>query len=164
MLNNQTVLLQTAKALAISGHGAIPVRVLWDNGSSQLSHITLTTSLQSNVRLVLIHQKRLHLNTFGSDTFAMKAFDVVQFLLQGSIQQTTIEITACASPVICSCLPALTDVTKYACLAEKELADDYTDQESGGIDVLIDSNYYWSVVTDEVVNGDSEPVAVNSVF
>ena len=74
------------------------------------------------------------MNTFGSDTFAMKACDVVQLLLQGSIQQTTIKITACTSPVICSCLPALIDVTKYAHLAENELADNYTDQESGGME------------------------------
>ena len=77
---------------------------------------------------------------------------MVQFLLQEPRQQTTIEITACTSPVICFCLPALSDVTKYAHLAELELADDYTDQESGGIDVSIASNYYWSVVTCEVVN------------
>ena len=160
MPGNQVVLLQTATATAISGHGAIPVRVLLDNGS-QLSYIT--TSLQSRLRLAPIRQERLHLNTFGSDTFATKACDVVQFLLQGPGQQT-IEITACTSPVICSRLPALIDVTKYAHLAELELADDYTNPESGGIDVLIGSNYYWSVVTGEMVSGVSGPVAVNSVF
>ena len=91
-------------------------------------------SLQSRLRLALIHQEKLHLNTFGSDTFATKACDVVQFLLQGSGQQT-IETTTCTSPVVYSCLPALIDVTKYAHLAELQLADDYTDPESGGIDV-----------------------------
>ena len=45
MPGNQVVLLQTARATAIGGHGAIPVRALLDNGS-QLSCITM--SLQSN--------------------------------------------------------------------------------------------------------------------
>ena len=121
----------------MSGYGAIPVIVLLDNGS-QLSYIT--TSLQSKLRLTPIHQERLHPNTFGSDIFAMKACDVVQFSLQGPRQQT-IEIIACTLPVMCPRLPALIDVTKYVHLAEFELADDYTDQESGGIDVLIGSNY-----------------------
>ena len=160
MPSNQVVLLQTARAIAISGHSAIPVRVLLDNGS-QLSYVT--TSLQSRLRLAPIHQEKLHLNTFGSDTFAMKACDVVQFLLQGPGQQT-IEITACTSPVICSHLPALIDVTKYEHLAGLQLANDYADSESGGIDVLIGSNYYRSVVTGEMVNGVSGPVAVNSTF
>ena len=115
------------------------------------------------LKLAPIHQKRLHLNTFGSDTFATKECDVVQFLLQGPGQQA-IEMTACTSPVICSRLPALIDVTKYAHLAELQLADDYTDPESSGIDVLIGSNYYWSVVTGKMVNEVSGPVAVNSVF
>ena len=52
----------------------------------------IITSLQPKLRLAPIHQERLHLNTFGSDIFAMKACDVVQFLLQGPEQQTTIEI------------------------------------------------------------------------
>ena len=38
---NQTVLLQTASAIAISAHGTVPIRALLDNGS-QLSYITTT--------------------------------------------------------------------------------------------------------------------------
>ena len=61
-------------------------------------------------------------------------------------------------------MPALVDVTKYAHLTDLELADHRNEQSSGPIDVLIGSNYYWSIVTGELVKGDSGPVAMNSVF
>ena len=132
-----------------------------DSGS-QLSYIT--TSLQSKLRLKPIFQERLHLNTFGSETFATKTWDVVKLSLQRPGHTSTIEITACTSPVICSSLPALVDVTKYEHLADLELADECTGQWTDCIDVLIGSNYYWSVVTGEVLNSDSGPVAMKSVF
>jgi len=42
-----------------------------------------------------------------------------------------------------------------------QLADNYRGA-SGEIDVLIGSNYYWNVVSGDVVKGDHGPVAVNS--
>ena len=159
--NNQTVLLQTARAIAISAHGTVPIRALLDNGS-QLSYIT--TTLQSKLKLEPIRREKLHLNTFGSDTFATRTCDVVHLSLQGPGRSDTIEITACTSPTICSSLPTLVDVTKYAHLTDLELADHCDEQSNGPIDVLIGSNYYWSVVTSEMVKGDSGPVAVNSIF
>ena len=159
--NNQTVLLQTARAISISAYGTVPIRALLDNGS-QLSYIT--TTLQSKLRLEPIRREKLHLNTFGSNTFATKACDVVRLSLQRPGQSDTIEIIACTSPTICSSLPALVDVTKYAHLTDLELADHCNEQSSGPIYVLIGSNYYWSIVTGELVKGDSGPVAMNSVF
>ena len=76
--NNQTVLLQTAHAIATSLYGTVPIRALLDNGS-QLSYIT--TTLQSRLRLEPIRREKLHLNTFGSDT---KACDVARLSLQRS--------------------------------------------------------------------------------
>ena len=56
------------------------VQELLDN-SSKLSCII--TSLQLKLKLEPIHQEKLHLNTFGSDTFATKACDVVHLSMQG---------------------------------------------------------------------------------
>ena len=139
MLKNQTVLLQTARAVAISSIGAIPVRLLLDNGS-QLSYIT--TSLQSKLKLESLRKERLHLNTFGSDTFSARTCDVVCLSLQRPGYTDTIDILACTSPTICSSLPALVDITKYSHLTDIELADNFTDHEASSIDVLIGSNYY----------------------
>ena len=164
MLKNQTVLLQTARVVAISSHGAIPVRLLLDNGS-QLSYIT--TSLQSRLKLEPLRKERLHLNTFGSDTFSARTCDVVCLSLQRPGYTDTIDIMACTSPTICSSLPALVDITKYSHLKDIELADNFTDHEASSIDVLIGSNYYnnnWSVVNGELRKGDSGPVAMNSIF
>ena len=54
--NNQTVLLQTARAIATSLYGTVPIRALLDNGS-QLSYIT--TSLQSRLRLEPIRRREI---------------------------------------------------------------------------------------------------------
>ena len=71
---------------------------------------------------------------------------------------------AYTSPTICSILPALVDITKYSHLTYIELADNFTDHEASSIDVLIGSNYYWSVVNGELRKGESGPVAMNSIF
>ena len=71
---------------------------------------------------------------------------------------------ACTPPVICSSLPVLVDVTKYPHLTDLQLADNNCTDQTNNIDVLIGSNYYWSVVTGELVKGNSGPVAMNSVF
>ena len=118
----------------------------------------ITTTLQSKLRLEPICREKLHLNTFGSDTFATKACDVVRLSLQRPGRSDTIEIISCTSPTICSSLPALVDVTKYAHLTDLELADHCNEQSSGPIDVLIGSNYYWSIVTGELMKRDSGPV------
>ena len=113
------------------------------------------------MRLEPIRRDKLH---FGSDSFTTRACDVVRLSLQRPGRSDSVEIIACTSPTICSSLPALVDVTKYAHLTDLELADHCNEQNSGSIDVLIGSNYYWSIVTGELVRGDSGPVAMNSAF
>ena len=50
------------------------------------------------MKLEPIRREKLHLNTFGSDTFATKAWDVVRLSLQRPGQSDTIEIIAYTSP------------------------------------------------------------------
>ena len=52
------------------------------------------------------------------------------------------EIIAFTLPNVCSSLPALIDVTKYAYLTDLKQADHCNGQSSGLVDVLIGSNYY----------------------
>ena len=101
--NNKRV--ADCQAIVINGGEAVPVQMLLDNGS-QLSYVT--TSLQSR-------QERLYLNTFGSKTFTTKGCDVVKLLLQRPGHLETIELTARTSPVVCSGLPTLIDVSKHVC-------------------------------------------------
>ena len=74
-----------------------------------------------------------------------------------------LEIVARTSPVICSSLPSLVNVSKYAHLKCLDLADSGS-LRRGDIDILIGSDYYWQVVTGDIVNGDSGPVAMGSIF
>ena len=160
MDSKQVVLLQTAQVEAVGEHATIPVRILLDNGS-QLSYIT--TSLKSRSRLKPVQQERLSLNTFGSDSFTAKGCDVVKLVLQRPGSTERFEIIAHTSPVICSSLPALINVKKYAHLQGLELANN-GHLNKGEIDILIGSDHYWQVVTGDIVNGDCEPVAMSSIF
>ena len=76
-----------------------------------------------------------------------------------------LEITARTSLVICSNLPELVNASKYTHLQGLDLADTCSSSNhQGGIDVLIGSDYYWQIVTGDVVSGESGPVAMNSIF
>ena len=154
------VLLQTAHVEAIGDQAAVPVRVLLDNGS-QLSYIT--TSVKTRLNLKPIRQERLSLNTFGSNSFTTRGCDVVRLALQKPGHSERLEITARTSPVICSNLPVLVNASKYIHLQGLDLADSSSNHQ-GGIDVLIGSDYYWQIVTGDVVSGESGPVAMNSIF
>ena len=79
------------------------------------------------------------------------------------IAKAGLEIMAHTSPVICSSLPAIVNVSKYVHLQGFDLADSGQLYRSG-IDILIGSGYYWQVVTGDIVNTDCRPVAMSSVF
>ena len=80
--NHRTVLLQTAHATAFASPNgpSLPVRVLFDNGS-QLSYVTETLKRQLNLKSMKI--EKLHLNTFGHNSFRTQECAVVSFYLQG---------------------------------------------------------------------------------
>ncbi|XP_028407174.1 uncharacterized protein LOC114529561 [Dendronephthya gigantea] len=142
--NRRTVLLQTARAVAFNEktNQSTSVRVLFDNGS-QRSYVT--DNVRSRLGLKATEKEKLKLNTLkkpGADE--------------------SISIDALSYPVICSPLPSKIDVD-LPHLAGLELADDWEDPR-GSIDILIGSDYYWSVVTGEVVQGSDGcgPAAVTS--
>ena len=114
-------------------------------------------------RLNLKHTKieRLHLNTFGSHNYKTQACAVVRLYLRAHHQGEPVAISALTSPVICSPLPSAIRVDRYPHLSDLQLADE-SSTPRGEIDVLIGSNFYWSIVTGEVVKADEGPVAVNS--
>ena len=123
----------------------------------------ITTSFKSRLKFKSVHQERLSLNTFGSDSFATRGCDVVTMMLQKPGTNEGLKIVAHTSPVICSSLPSLVNVSKYAHLKCLDLADSCS-LCRGDTAILIGSDYYWQVVTGEIVNGDSGPVAMSSIF
>ena len=53
------------------------------------------------------------------------------------------------------------EISKYPCLADLELADDFPDN-SGEIDLLIGSDFYWTIATHEVLRTNGGPTAMSS--
>ena len=72
------------------------------------------------------------------------------------------ELTALKFPAICSALPNKINVIDFPHLDGLEFADQFDDNDS--IDVLIGSDYYRDIVSDETVKGENGPTAVSSKF
>ena len=91
----------------------------------------------------------------------MQSCAVVKLHLKGLDQKEPISISALTSPAICSPLPSAVKLEDHPKLCGLPLADRCL-RPKGEIDVLIGSNFYWSIVTGEVVREENGLVAVNS--
>ena len=116
--------------------------------------------MQQCLGLRPIRREKLRVNTFGSSSFNTNPCDIIQVHIQSTSNGETLSIIACTSAVICSPLPRLIDASVYSHFEGLQLAD--ASDSAQGIDVLIGSDYYWSVVTRETIVGDTGPVAVSS--
>lgn len=65
--------------------------------------------------------------------------------------------------IICSALPSTINMKGYAYLNDLPLADSGVDNKDL-IDILVGSNYYWSIVTGNLQRGEDGPVTVSSRF
>ena len=76
-----------------------------------------------------------------------------------------IEIQVLSFPTICSMLKTPVAVNQYSHLQDLDLADmAVSGDQSNQIDILIGSDYYWHVVTGDIIRGESGPVALSSHF
>ena len=154
------VLLQTATAIARNEDGSksTQVKILFDSGS-QRSYVT--DDLKSKLGLKSAKTEMLHLNTFGEKKFRRQKCELLTLLLEDRNKEV-VEISALSFPAICSPLPSRVDANSYPHLHGLDLADSSEFQDS--IDVLIGSDFYWDLVTTEIVRGDFGPTAINSKF
>ena len=115
-----TVLLQTAKAMAVNDVNSktARVRILLDTGSQRTY---ITSQLKSKLNLSPVKSETLHLNTFGDERYTKQQCDVVNLRLQGS--QGEIEISALCFPKICLAVSAKVNIDNYAHLQDLKLAD-----------------------------------------
>ena len=156
------VLLQTAATYAqgLNDSSPVPVRILLDSGS-QRSYVT--TALKERLKLAALKTETLNLNTFGDDRFTRQRCELVKLSLRG--KEDDVEISALCFPKICSPLSTSLDVSRYPHLQGLDFADaSVVDGSQQNIDILIGSDFYFEILTGEVVRGDSGPVAVNSKF
>lgn len=105
----------------------------------------------------------LNLNTFRDNRFTKQQCDLVKLLPRG--KEDDVEISALYFLKICSPLSASLDVSHYPHLQGLDFANGRViDGSQLNIDILIGSNFYFEILTSEVVLRDSSPVAVNSKF
>ena len=156
------VLLQTATVYAVNPENfrKIKVRVLFDSGS-QRSYIT--SSLKSRLGLSTSKKETVHLNTFGQDQFKKQSCEGVRLDLQSLDGDFVIQMKALAFPVVCSPVATRLDVNEFQHLEGLEFADEI-DGRSEMIDILLGADYYYKVVTGEIIKGDTGPTAVASKF
>ena len=157
----RTVLLQTARAIATNNdtNSTTQVRILFDSGS-QRSYVT--ERVCAKLRLNPIHTEKLQVNTFGGEHFKTKQCKFVRFDIHKPSSSERVTLTAISYPMICSTLPSIMKVYKYAYLSSLELADCPRDTGIDVIDVLVGSDYYWNFVTGETCRGTDGPVAIRS--
>ena len=152
------VLLQTI-ATNHDRSKSVPVRILFDNGS-QRSYVT--DSLKSKLGLSSTSSETLHLNTFGENAYRKQRCQVVTLPLKTKTDEF-VEISALNFPVICSPLTKRVNIDRYPHLRYLELAD-HSEPGEESIDILIGSDYYWDLVTNEIIQGEFGPTAINSKF
>ena len=157
------VLLQTARAMAVDENReyCVPVRILLDTGSQQ-SYVT--ENLCSKLNLKAVKRENLTLNTFGENRYKKQRCDRVELYLQKPGNSETVKISALKYPEICSALPSRVNVHDYPHLQDLEFAENFNNDGHDTIDVLIRSDYYWDIITNESIRADSGPTAVSSKF
>lgn len=90
---------------------------------------------------------------------------MVQLSLKGRDGSRKIE--ALCFPSICSPLTTTIDISLYPHLLDLQLSDLNIlegRQSDSSIDILIGPDYYFDILTGEIVRGESGPVAINSEF
>lgn len=155
------VLLQTPTTIATNHDRSksVPVQILFDNGS-QRSYVT--DSIKSKLGLSSTSSENLHLNTFGENAYRKQRCQVVTLPLKTKTNEF-VEISALNFPVICFPLTKRVNIDRYPQLRYLELAD-HSEPGQESIDILIGSDYYWDLVTNEIIQGEYGPTAVNSKF
>ena len=102
----------------------------------------------------------MHLNTFGTASHKTQSCSVVKLSLQKLGRDEIITISVLSSPFT---VPSAVDIRRFAHLNELPLADSSSDDEDS-IDILVGSNYYWTIVTGDLRRGEDRPIAASSKF
>ena len=108
----------------------------------------------------------LLIKTFGESHAQLRKCDIVQLAIE-TPRDGRVYVTAYVVPTICSPISNQSidlHQHQYSHLQSLKLADEITHSSDLHIDLLIGADYYWSLVTGEVVRGHSSsgPVALST--
>ena len=158
------ILLQTAQAIIYKSgfmEKGVKARIILESGS-QRSYIT--NRLRDDLSLPIECQETMLIKTFGSQDEKLQTSDVVCFgvkLPDGK----DMKMSAYSVPLICEPLTGKTVALArkmYKHLNGIHLADYSTGPEPAEVDILIGSDQYWPIVTEEVRRGESGPTALRT--
>ena len=121
-----------------------------------------TPSLQRKLNLVFTKQKEISIQAFGKID-SRDTLDKVDLVIL-STDKKEIPIS-CFVKDICTLITSQNlsfPKRKYAHLKNINLADSNTDNKNLNIDILIGADFYWDILLDGFVCGNSGPVAINT--
>ena len=162
--NRRMVLLQTARARVHNPsdpHRTMEVRLLLDGGS-QRSYIT--DRVRKLLALEPSGEDRLSIAAFGSHREKPRVCSIVNvgLAMKG---YPNMHLSLFVVPMICEPLagqPISACIEENRHLASLDLADFSDGTSSLEVDILIGSDYYWSLVTGGVCRGNSGPIAIHT--
>ena len=163
--SNCDILLQTAKAGVVNPEtfDRTECRILFDSGS-QRSYIA--SEWCSKLMLSPIRKEKLLINTFGDMNAGIKEIDVVRVKLINKKEEDCGFFELLVVPLICSplsCQRTKMAKSKYDHLKDLYLADFVGNAGSIQIQILIGTDYYFSLITGRCKRGEPDsPVALES--
>ncbi|XP_011408774.2 PREDICTED: uncharacterized protein LOC105315733, partial [Amphimedon queenslandica] len=158
-----TILLQTAQATVHNTESteSATLRLVFDSGSHR-SYITEEVCRKLSLRIV--GKKDLIIATFGNTGGRRQSCKIAQAVLETN-EGNTLVLNLMVVPLICEPLVgvSLNDCIRgYDHLKDLDLADPGTNGDVIELDILIGLDYYWDIVSGEVLRGDSGPTATYS--
>ena len=160
------VLLQTARA-KISTPGkaeqSANVRVLLDSGSQKTY---ISQRVCDRLHLPIVGKEKIQIKTFGNTESTLQECDVVQVCLECP-DGLKMFLNGYSVPIICSPITSQHigfAQSYYPHLRKLPLADFANGDEPLEVDILLGSDYYWSLVIGQPVRGESNrgPTAVKT--
>ena len=124
----------------------------------------MSTRLRERLKLLTENTERISIKTFGSTNENSQCVDVVR-LCVATEQEQDVELSAFVVPTICDPLQSQAVVQAsltYAHLKGLKLVDYHTGEDNVDIDILVESNQYWSLVSGRVVRGKHGPNAIET--
>ncbi len=159
--SNKTVILPSAKAIVCSKNGKeVYVRLLLDQCSTRTfirkdlcEELELTGSFENEL---------LHLNTFGSSNISSQSSGRVEFTIKKTDNSEEVPLCANVVDTICSPQPSY-KVSGFSQFAGLGLADEYDPRDKDlPVSILVGADFYYNIVTDSVLRGNTGPVAISS--
>ena len=161
-----TTFLQSAKTMIGDEKmsGRAEVRILFDN-CSQKSF--LTEEVAKKLKLSVVKKEPVIVNGFGGKTEKVQTLDVVRAAVFNDNNEKCGVVDFYVVPFICRPIEGqhieLAKAT-YEHLINLKLADSTDGETKLKVDALVGADFYWSLVTTNVISGPDGPKAIRTTF